>query len=122
MRARLRLIPGLDPEPSLRLSRIYLLQKRSWRTVLRGLVTHTLPCSQVMSFFHYSRKCDKRQLSLPIEPLAGPMRHPFVIPACNPPVRPSRQAPLHDCAVALQFAKPVRTLWLLRLLPSNLIS
>ena len=45
------------------------------------------PVLQVMSFFHYSRKCDKRQLSLPIEPLVGAMRHPFVIPACNPPVR-----------------------------------
>jgi len=45
------------------------------------------PTLQVMSFFHYSRKCDKRLLSLPIEPLVGAMRHPFVIPACNPPVR-----------------------------------
>jgi len=49
--------------------------------------THCRPVPQVMSFFHYSRKCDKRQLSLPIEPLVGAMRHPFVIPACNPPVR-----------------------------------
>ena len=50
-------------------------------------VMYILCCPQVMSFFHYTRKCDNRQLSLPIEPLVRAMRHPFVIPACNPPVR-----------------------------------
>ena len=55
------------------------------QSACRVYAHRTVP--QVMSFFHYSRKCDKRTLSLPIEPLAGSMRHPFVIPACNPPVR-----------------------------------
>ena len=43
--------------------------------------------AQVFSFFEYSSKCSKRTLRLPMEPLVGMMRHPFVIPICRPEVR-----------------------------------
>ncbi len=42
---------------------------------------------QVFSFFEYSSQCSKRTLRLPMEPLVGMMRHPFVIPICRPEVR-----------------------------------
>lgn len=42
---------------------------------------------QVFSFFEYSSQCSKRKLRLPMEPLVGMMRHPFVIPVCSPKVR-----------------------------------
>ncbi len=43
--------------------------------------------AQVFSFFEYSSQCSKRTLRLPMEPLVGMMRHPFVIPICRPEVR-----------------------------------
>ena len=60
--------------------------------------THGVPClpppassrygcaAQVYSFFEYSSQCSKRTLKLPMEPLVGMMRHPFVIPICRPKV------------------------------------
>jgi hypothetical protein len=61
---------------------------------------------QVFSFFEYSSQCSKRKLRLPMEPLVGMLRHPFVIPVCRPEVPP------HALRIVQQWSGPRLQQWI----------
>lgn len=39
--------------------------------------------TSIFSYYEYSSSCGDRPLRVPIEPLVGLMRHPFVVQACT---------------------------------------
>lgn len=39
--------------------------------------------TSIFSYYEYSNSCEREPLRVPIEPLVGLMRHPFVADACT---------------------------------------
>ena len=82
---------------------------QSSQTLLRSLILCTSG-PQVFSFFEYSSQCSKRKLRVPMEPLVGMLRHPFVIPVCRPEVRPAASRLTHLQLVGQNWSRAVQVI------------